>query len=173
MDHPILKHSRATATPPILECVEIIWGNRDQFIRWPKREHLLMPGCQRPGRQYHSFEPELKKLLKARGVAIDGRNNGPAIMAFLYAGGERPLRHNGKGWSIHHVYDGQFPAPGRKSSVRAVVEGNYFTEAAGLVAMHPLADGLASESSYFAWLLRHEAFLRFRFDPDNVFGGTE
>jgi len=94
-------------------------------------------------------------------------------MAFQYAGGERPLRHNGKGWAIHHVYDGQFPAPERTSSVRAVVEGNYFTEAAGLVAIHPLADGLATESSYFAWLLRHEAFVRFRFDPDNVFGSTK
>jgi hypothetical protein len=91
-------------------------------------------------------------------------------MAFLLAGGERPNRNNGKGWPIHHIYDGQFPMPPKMSSVKAVRHSDYFTEAAGLVAIHPLADGLASESPYFTWLLRHEAFARFGFDPDDVFG---
>ena len=46
-----------------------------------------------------------------------------------------------------------------------------FTEAAGLVAAHPFADALADEVPYFAWLLRAEAYQRFGFDPDAVFGG--
>ena len=71
-------------------------------------------------------------------------------------------------WSIHHVYDGKFPAPGRRTT-HAVKEGRYFTEAAGLVAIHPIADVLADEVPYFAWLLRREAFERFGFDPDDVF----
>jgi hypothetical protein len=73
------------------------------------------------------------------------------------------------GWPIHHIYDGQFPMPPRTDSIRAVSHGKYFTEAAGLVAIHPLADGMASETPYFAWLLRREAFLRFGFDPEFVF----
>ena len=44
-----------------------------------------------------------------------------------------------------------------------------FTEAAGLVAIHPLADALADEVPYFAWLLRFEAYQRYGFDPDGVF----
>lgn len=88
--------------------------------------------------------------------------------AFAIAGGVRPKRANGRGWNIHHVYDGQFPAPTRPCT-RAVKAGDYFTEAAGLVAAHPIADALADEFAYFAWLLRVEAFHRFGFDPDGVF----
>ncbi len=64
---------------------------------------------------------------------------------------------------------GRYPAVGSTASTRAVIHGNYFTEAAGLVAIHPIADALADELAYFAWLLRHEAFRRFGFDPDGVF----
>jgi hypothetical protein len=71
---------------------------------------------------------------------------------------------------VHHIYDGLHPAPGRRESVRAVTSGDYFTEAAGLVAVHPVADALASEVPSFAWFLREEAFRRFGFDPDGVFG---
>ena len=39
---------------------------------------------------------------------------------------------------------------------------------AGLVAIHPIAEALKDEYFYFAWLLRHEAFLRFGYDPDAV-----
>jgi len=39
---------------------------------------------------------------------------------------------------------------------------------AGLVAIHPVAEALKDEYFYFAWLLRHEAFLRFKYDPDAV-----
>jgi hypothetical protein len=42
-------------------------------------------------------------------------------------------------------------------------------QSAGLVAIHPVAEALKDEYSYFAWLLRHEAFLRFDYDPDSVF----
>ena len=42
-------------------------------------------------------------------------------------------------------------------------------QSAGLVAIHPVAEALKDEYSYFAWLLRHEAFLRFNYDPDSVF----
>jgi hypothetical protein len=48
-----------------------------------------------------------------------------------------------------------------------------FTHSAGLVAVHPLADALADEVPYFAWLLRSEAFRRFRFDPDGVFASSK
>jgi hypothetical protein len=39
----------------------------------------------------------------------------------------------------------------------------------GLVAIHPVAEAPKGEYSYFAWLLRYEAFLRFSYDPDAVF----
>ncbi|MCC6126164.1 MAG: hypothetical protein IT426_14475 [Pirellulales bacterium] len=67
------------------------------------------------------------------------------------------------------IYDGSFKAKGMNRTIRAVNEGNYFTESSGLVAVHPVADALADEVPYFAWLLRFEAFQRYGFDPDGVF----
>jgi phenylalanine-4-hydroxylase len=48
-------------------------------------------------------------------------------------------------------------------------ERNKCTQAAGLVAIHPIAEALKDEYFYFAWMLRHEAFLKFGYDPDAVF----
>ena len=39
---------------------------------------------------------------------------------------------------------------------------------AGLLATCPVAEAPEGEYSYFAWLLRHEAFLRFGYDPGAV-----
>jgi hypothetical protein len=147
-----------------------VWANRAAFIEWPSRPLLFMPGTVRV--KYHSYSPEQRAKIRAVGASPDNRSNGPAVMAFLVAGGRRPTRAAGReAWSIHHIYDGQHPAPGKGASIRAVKHPDYFTEAAGLVAVHPIADAVADELAYFAWLLRHEAFRRFGFDPDEVFGG--
>jgi len=45
----------------------------------------------------------------------------------------------------------------------------HFSQSAGLIAVHPIADGLADEFPFFAWLLRAESFNRFGYDPDGVF----
>jgi hypothetical protein len=50
-----------------------------------------------------------------------------------------------------------------------VKNGKHFTQSAGLVAIHPIAEALKDEYFHFALLLRHEAFLRFNYDPDAVF----
>jgi len=49
----------------------------------------------------------------------------------------------------------------------------HFTQSAGLVAVHPIADALADEFPFFTWLLRAEAFVRFKYDPDGVFSTTQ
>ena len=122
-----------------------VWLNPDQFIRWPKRAYCFWPGQVRA-------------------------NTDPAIFAFKLAGGDRPQRADWKWeWTIHHIYDGKFEAQPGWQTTHAVRHPAYFTEAAGLVALHPIADSLASEVALFAWLLRHEAFKRFGFDPDGVF----
>jgi hypothetical protein len=127
-----------------------------------------MPGTVRV--KYHYYSPEQLTQIKAARIRPDTRSNGTAIMAYALAGGRRPGRASGREqWCIHHIYDGRYPAPEAASCTRAVTHGAYFTEAAGLVAIHPVADALADELAYFAWLLRHEAFCRFGFDPDGVF----
>jgi len=73
------------------------------------------------------------------------------------------------GWHIDHIYDGKFPWPTRNRSLHAVKNGNHFTQAAGLVAIHPVAEVLKDEYSHFAWLLRREARRRFGYDPDGIF----
>jgi hypothetical protein len=156
-----------------LRVADDVWANRDAFIKWPSRPLLFMPGTVRGVTKYHSYSAEEIDQIRATGARPDTLSNGPAVMAFRVAGGLRPRRAAGrKGWAIHHIYDGQYPAPGKVTSIRAVKDGKYFTEAAGLVAVHPIADALADEVVYFAWLLRHQAFLRFEFDPDRVFGAV-
>lgn len=154
----------------VLSVADDVWLDRDNFIKWPGKSLLFMPGVSRSRIKYYDYNLEQKYHLKCAGIRADRRSNGPAIMAFLLAGGERPKRENkNREWSIHHIYDGKYPWPNTNRSVHAVQDGSLFTESAGLVAVHPIADALADEVPFFAWLLRLEAYKRFDFDPDNVF----
>jgi hypothetical protein len=167
-----LEEMRHRLSADVWPVVHHVWNRRDAFIRWPARGGCWWPGCVR-GR-FHTYSANQRAELMTAKIRTDPRSNGPAIMSFLLAGGTRPDRDcPGRQWSIHHIYDGKFPAPSRDRTVHAVKEGNLFTDAAGLVAVHPIADALADEVAYFAWLLRREAFKRFKFDPDSVFSSTE
>ena len=148
--------------------VSLVWDNREHFIRWPEKALLLWSGCVRT--KYHSYPKSIKDKMKDAGVKIDSRSNGPAVMAYNYAGGERPPKRSTptEGWNIHHIYDGKHPWPGSSGTLHAVKDGEHFTQSAGLVAIHPIADALAKEYFHFSWLLRRESYLRFSYDPDDV-----
>jgi hypothetical protein len=168
-ENKVLGQLRDSTPSHLLDIVDRVWERRELFIRWPSRPLLFMPGTKRNSR-YHQYTADQKRQLRQAEITPDGRSNGPAIMAYLLAGGERPHRvSHRKQWSVHHIYDGKFPAPGRDGTTHAVKDGRFFTEASGLVAIHPIGDTLADEVPYFAWLLRREAFCRFEFDPDGVF----
>ncbi|MFM9913618.1 MAG: hypothetical protein ACKVN9_08810 [Methylophilaceae bacterium] len=152
----------------VLEVADHVWKQREMFISWPKKSLLFMPEAIRE--KYHQYTPEQKQQIRSAELVPDSRSNGPAIMTFLLAGGARPKRVSpNKEWSIHHIYDGKFPWVGHGVSTHAVNDKRYFTHSAGLVAIHPVADALADEVPYFAWLLRYEAFRLFGFDPDCIF----
>ena len=143
----------------------------DRFFEWPQVGELLWPGCTRgTGEQSHQYPAEVAERLRRRGFERpDERNNGPAIMAFLAAGGKRPI-WGSEGWPIHHIYDGTGAVDdGPAAGPHAVRDGRYFTHSGGLVAAHPVAHHLAHTSTLLKWLLRREAFLRFGFDPMSVF----
>jgi hypothetical protein len=142
--------------------------NPQHFVSWPKKSLLLLPGITRETK-YHQYPESVKQQLRSAGIPPDGRSNGPAICSFLLAGGIRPQRETGKGWNIHHIYDGKFPHVGNTTTMHAIRDGQYFTEAAGLVALHPLADAMADEFAEFSWWLRRDAYNRFGLDPDQVF----
>lgn len=155
----------------VLKIVDQVWNQRDLFVHWPQHPICFWPGRVRV--PYHKYSVRRRARLRSAGITIDARSNGPAVMAFLLGGGKRPFRQvAGKQWSIHHIYDGKFPFPGTERTTHAVKNKKLFTHSAGLVAVHPIADALADEVAYFAWLLRHEAYLRFQFDPDEVFGSS-
>jgi hypothetical protein len=146
------------------------------FVRWPDRAILLWDGCDRKipegaRHRYHRYPEAIKKLaMGPPRVTLDGRPNGPAIASFLLAGGSRPERFgSSNSWSIHHVYSGKFPYVGHFKTTHAIKECKHFTQSAGLIAAHPIADGLCDEFPFFAWLLRFEAFRRFEYDPDGAF----
>lgn len=150
----------------------------DRFFEWPQVGELLWPGCTRgDANQVHHYPVQVAdRLLKAGIHQPDRRNNGPAIMALLAAGGRRPI-WGSEGWPIHHIYDGTAPIigdppvvrPKARGGLHAVNDDHYFTHSGGLVAAHPVAHHLAHQSTLLKWLLRREAFLRFGFDPDTSF----
>jgi hypothetical protein len=144
----------------------------DSFVRWPKRAELLWANCDRTPK-YHTYPETLKVLFREQRINRDSRSNGPAIMAYLIAGGERPPRTGNHDWTIHHLYDGKFAYPRAvRPQLRAVRDARHFTQSAGLVAIHPIADALANEFAIFAWRLRAESFKRFDYDPEGAFGNS-
>jgi hypothetical protein len=142
----------------------------DRFFEWPQVGELLWPGCTRENEeQRHNYSDELTRRLARLGLPPDPRSNGPAILAFLAAGGKRPT-WGSEGWPIHHIYDGTGAVnDGPQNILHAVRDGQHFTHSAGLVAAHPIAHHLAHQSPLLKWLLRREAFLRFGYDPMGVF----
>ncbi|MDA1314605.1 MAG: hypothetical protein O2968_14795 [Acidobacteria bacterium] len=120
---------RATTPEHLLDIVDPVWKQQDAFIRWPKQSLLFAPRVTRK-KGYHKFTKEQKRQLRQARIAVDGPSNGPAVMAFLLAGGERPKRlASNHGWSVHHIYDGKFPAHGATQTTHAVKDGEYFTHA--------------------------------------------
>jgi hypothetical protein len=153
-----------------------IWLNQHAYFKWPKKGLVLNSEWTRkrdPIRDdLYSYSPEMIESCNTAGVSVDGRSNGPAIVAYLLAGGSRPMREDPPtwGWSIHHIYDGKFPAPHQRGRVLNAVEvAEEFTNSRGLVAAHPVADFVATNSRLLAWLLRWEAFRRFKYDPNKTF----
>lgn len=140
------------------------------FVRWPAKALLLWPGCDR-GTKYHIYPKVIHDLATVSQVkGLDSRINGPAIAAFRIAGGERPRRFGStNSWSIHHVYSGKFPYAGTQVTLHAAKNGLHFTQSAGLVAIHPIADQMCDEFPAFSWLLRAMSFQKFGYDPDAVF----
>jgi len=156
-------------TPSERRIISEVWEHKTEFIQWPAKAILLWPKCVRIPKGFHKYPEEINKELKSKGIKIDPRTNGPAIMSFLLAGGQRPIRSNNQGWMIDHIYDGKFPWTTDGETMHAVKDGNHFTQSAGLVAIHPIAEALRDEYFYFSWLIRYESFLRFNYDPDMVF----
>jgi hypothetical protein len=159
----------------IRSVVSQVCKNLNHFVRWPSQAVLLWQGCDRIAEKgakakYHRYPERIKTLAKKTGITLDTRPNGPAIAAFLLAGGDRPGRHGSlNAWSIHHLYSGKFPFVERDSTTHAPRSGLHFTQSAGLIATHPIADAICDEFPAFAWRLRAESFKLFGYDPDGVF----
>lgn len=173
-----LAEAESVADAAQRECIRIVCKSLDSFVQWPANAVLLWKGCDRiapPGerQRIHSFPIPLKQAARLVKAPLDSRSNGPAIVAFLVSGGLRPRRFGSQNaWSVHHIYSGKFPYFGKSSSLHAAKSGHHFTQSAGIVAVHPIADGMSDEYPFFAWLLRAEAFNRFGYDPDRVFAGS-
>jgi hypothetical protein len=148
-----------------------IVGSLDVFVKWAERPLLLWRGCSRAS-AYHRYPKEIKLEAKRLGLPLDTRTNGPAVAAFRIAGGVRPARYGStNSWSVHHLYSGKFPAPHVVSTTWAAKCPLHMTQAAGLVAIHPIADQVCDEYPFFAWFLRAHAFNKFQYDPDGVMAG--
>jgi hypothetical protein len=158
------------------DAVLTLWQEKDFWFRWPKESEILQRGWTRhpdgDRSDCYLYDAELIQRLRRKKLEPDGRNNGPAILAFRMAGGQRP-KSGGGGWPIHHIYDGQALIPKtRRKILHAVQDEEHFTHSGGLVALHPAAHLVAHQSELLGWLLRWEAFRRFKYDPDKIFSHT-
>jgi hypothetical protein len=164
---------------PVRNVLHQVAGHLDEFLRWPARAVLLWEDCDRrrpvgKNQKYHRYPESLRVLSKKLGINLDTRPNGPAIAAFQMAGGIRPERFgSSNSWSIHHVYSGKLPYIDRLRTTHASKDCKHFTQSAGLIATHPIADALCDEFPFFAWLVRAESYRRFGYDPDGVFSSHQ
>ena len=160
---------------PLRQVIRQVCKNVSYFIRWAPQPMLLWQGCDRiaPSGQrqrIHKYPDAIKDAARKVKVTLDSRPNGPAIAAFQIAGGDRPSRlGSNNSWSIHHLYSGKFPYYGRAETTHASKHPLHFTQSAGLIAVHPIADQMCDEIPAFTWLLRAKAFQQFGYDPDGVF----
>lgn len=170
-----LKTEISELEPHLQEIVLKICLDIEYLCNFPKKAILLWADCDRrpiskSKQRYHSFPVTIKTLAKEKNIYLDARPNGPAIAAFEIAGGKRPQRYGSNNkWHIHHLYSGKFPYIGKEQTLHASKEHLHFTQSAGLVALHPLADALADEIPAFTWLLRYKAYKKFGYDPDKAF----
>ena len=165
-----------------IDCVSIravvrtVTENLSDFVHFPKRAVLLWHGCDRippegKRQKYHSYPEVVRQLAKSKTVGLDSRPNGPAIASFRVADGIRPNRTgSANAWSIHHLYSGKFPYVDKPDTTHAQKGKMHFTQSAGLIAVHPIADAISDEFPCFTWFLRAVAFQQFGYDPDQVFG---
>ena len=169
------KNEISDLEPHLQEIVLKIYTDIEFLCNFPETALLLWADCDRTppikGKQkYHSFPDTIIQKAKGKGILLDSRPNGPAIVAFEFAGGNRPQRYGSNNkWHIHHLYSGKFPYIGKENTLHASKDCLHFTQAAGLVAMHPLSDALADENPAFTWFLRFKAYEKFGYDPDQAF----
>jgi hypothetical protein len=173
------REAEGITSDAIRHVLHYVASNLEFFVRWSVKPVLLWPGCTRiapegKNHRYHQFPELIRRLAKDLKIQLDGRPNGPAIASFLLAGGERPARFGSSNkWSIHHTYSGKFPYLDRDDTLHATQKPRHFTQSAGLIAAHPIADALSDEFPFFAWRLRAESFRLFGYDPDGVFSPTQ
>jgi hypothetical protein len=165
------------------DVIRTVHKHLDDFLKWPASAILLWNGCVRPTDKIrHNYPLTVKTYAKAVNiesikaselsdtVSLKSFCNGPAVAAFQLAGGARPNRRGSTNqWNIHHIYSGKFFYLGKEVTLHARQDGKHFTQSAGLVAVHPIADQICDEFPCFSWLLRAMAFLKFGYDPDQVF----
>lgn len=163
------------SSEPLRDVLQAVEATLDSFVRWADEAILLWPGCDRVPEQgkrlkYFKYPDRLRQMAREAGVYLDSRQNGPAIASFTLARGDRPERFgSSNAWSIHHLYSGKFPYCERQRTTHAAKDCNHFTQSAGLIAAHPVADAIVDEFPFFTWFLRAKAYLRFGYDPDVVF----
>jgi hypothetical protein len=150
--------------------LKIVVDNLNDFVVWPEKALLLNMGVTRKKSERHEYPKSIINAAKKKNIRLDSRSNGPAIAAFEFAKGVRVKRYsNNIKWTCNHLYSGKFPYPGRTRTLHAVKNKYHFTQSAGIIAIHPIADALFDEYPEFAWYLRVLAFRKFKYDPDRVF----
>lgn len=117
-----------------------------------------------PNRAYH---PAFAQFLRANGIVLEGRVFAvvPEEVAFRFAGGVLP-----DGWSVRHVYHSPvLRFNGEPTSLCADIDGDHFTQSAGIVALSPEFERDYFDLACVIKMLRLCAWQKFRYDPDHYF----
>jgi hypothetical protein len=153
---------------------------------WPQGDKLCHWGMTGQGRVAVVDEndpewtlrntPAPERMLAARDARYDAlvrQQEAPepwdyAVAAFKYTGGNFPASSGADAWRLVHLYEALtvFGAGNRDEAARAA---RHFTQAAALVAVHPVVFHLKREHPCVVTVLQRVAFRRFHYDPTNQF----
>lgn len=140
----------------------------------PTLEQIVPPKRVIPAEHRQRYN----QLVAAEQVA---RPNDPApshhaAAAFKFAGGTVPPTPYGTSWKLRHLYDGTFTGYGDEhfygagqQRINALRDHRHYTQSAGMVALHPIANQLWTIYPWIAYTLRARAAVTFRYDPDRAF----
>ncbi len=137
-------------------------------------EQMLPPRRAIPTGHQQRF----KELLAAEQAArpADPVPSHYAAAAFRFAGGTIPQMPYAGGWSLRHLYDGTFDHYDEEhfygagqQRINALQDHRHFTQAAGMVAVHPVVNQLWPIYPWIVYTLRARAAVTLHYDPDRVF----
>ena len=165
-DGTLEKRHRSSSNPS-RHVLQIVGEHLNDFVQFPKRALLLWQDCDRkkpPGekQRYHQYPVMIRELAKRKAgsswireqMVLQGLHFSLPVGFVLRDMAARMIGLHITCTQANSRY------LNRVATTHAVKFGCHFTQSAGVITAHPIADAMCDEFPFFAWLLRAESFRR-------------